>query len=622
VRHRARDAEGRQGSVLSPTGLIHGIRRAWALVQPRERRRLRWVALYGVVIAVLDAFALVLIYALINLLNNQQVIGPAGSFVHALGVGTSDRYRAALILLVITAVLFVGRSLLSVLGLWLTLGASNAAQADLITRLLMGHARAPQLLRLERNSSETLRTITGSVDQVVGGVVFSSVLLVANVAVALAVAAGLILSNPLVAVAVTIYFFAIALAWARGVRGGLARRGRRIQELYAQRYQLVLQGISAAKELQLRGRALFYAEGAAARTRSINAATRGAAVANGSLRYLLETSLVIGAVLVVAVAGVTDGRAAALPAVGLVLAGAFRLLPALNQVLFLSNQVQYNGPAIDLVEQELASFGAYAGADGARDLEVGPHRFERELHLDEVTFRYPTREEPALRDVTFGIRARESFGIVGPTGSGKSTLLDVVLGMLEPGSGTISLDGRPLSELRDAWQRSIGYVPQDVYLVDDSLRANVALGWYGDEIDDERVAEAVHLAGLDDVVAGLPNGVDTIVGERGVRLSGGQRQRVGLARALYTRPNVLVLDEATSNLDQATEQRIVDTLAKLQGGVTMIIVTHRQASVRYCDRLLYLEHGRVRALGSFEEIRKTVPEFGEPTQPLKLAQAR
>ena len=226
---------------------------------------------------------------------------------------------------------------------------------------------------------------------------------------------------------------------------------------------------------------------------------------------------------------------------------------------------------------------------------MAPHHFERELRLDEVTFRYPTREEPALRDVAFAIRAGESFGIVGPTGSGKSTLLDVILGMLDPESGTISLDGRPLRELRHAWQRSIGYVPQDVYLVDDTLRANVALGWYGDEIDDARVREAVHLAGLDDVVAGLPNGVDTIVGERGVRLSGGQRQRVGLARALYTRPKVLVLDEATSNLDQATEHRIVETLAELRGGVTMIVVTHRQASVRYCDRLLYLERGGARA---------------------------
>jgi ABC-type multidrug transport system fused ATPase/permease subunit len=602
-------------------GLVSGVRRAWTVVRPPERRRLRWVAVYGVVIAALDAFALVLIYALINLLNDQKVEGITGSIVHALGVGTGDRYRAALILLAITSVLFVARSLLSVLGLWLTIGASNAAQADLVTRLLIGHARAPQLLRLERNSSETLRTIMSSVDQVVNGVVFSSVLLVANVAVAVAVAVGLILSSPIVAAAVMVYFLLIAVGWTRIVRGGLVRRGRRIQELQAERYRLVLQGISAAKELQLRGRALFYAEGAAARTRGINDATRGATVANGSLRYLLETSLVIGAVLVVAVAGLTSGRASALPAVGLVLAGAFRLLPALNQILFLGNQVQYNGPAIGIVERELDSFGSYAEADAPDADAVAPHRFERELHLDEVTFRYPTRDEPTLREVTFGIKAGESFGIVGPTGSGKSTLLDVILGMLEPESGTISLDGRPRSELRDAWQRSIGYVPQDVYLVDDTLRANVALGWYGEEIDDGRVLQATHFAGLDDVVAGLPRGIETVVGERGVRLSGGQRQRVGLARALYTSPSVLVLDEATSNLDQTTEQRIVDTLAKLQGGVTMIVVTHRQASVRYCDRLLYLEGGRVRALGTFDEIRSAVPGFGDPAHGLKLAQA-
>ena len=287
---------------------------------------------------------------------------------------------------------------------------------------------------------------------------------------------------------------------------------------------------------------------------------------NGSLRYMLETSLVIGAVLVVAVAGLASGSAAALPAVGLVLAGAFRLLPALNQILFLTNQVQFNSSATDFVEQELQTFGAFAHEPTLADQRVvAPLRFERELRLDGVTFRYPTRAEPALRGVSFAVRPGESLGIVGPTGSGKSTLLDVILGMLEPDAGSVTVDGAPLAERREAWQRSIGYVPQDVYLVDDTLRANVALGWYGDEIDDERVIEAIRLAGLEDVVAALPDGLETVVGERGVRLSGGQRQRVGLARALYTRPSVLVLDEATSNLDHGTERHIVETLAALPG---------------------------------------------------------
>jgi ATP-binding cassette, subfamily B, bacterial PglK len=602
------------------TRLIPAVRRAWRLVAHRERKRLRLVALYGVLIAGLDTFALILVYALISLLSNQAVPGIAGSAIRALHVGGSDRYRAALVLLGITSALFVARSVLSVLGLWLTVGAANAAQLGLISRLLVGHARAPQLVRLEQNSSQTLRTVMSSVDQVITGVVASSVSLVSNIAVAVAVALGLVLSSPVVAVAATIYFALVGLLWARVVRGGLARRGRQVQELYAERYRLVMQGLAAAKELQLRGRALFYAEGAIGETRVINSATRVLSVANGSLRYMLETSLVIGAVLVVGVAGATSGREAVLPAVGLVLAGAFRLLPALNQILFLTNSAHFSVGAIDFVERELESFGPYAQPGKTHPADGEPAlRLEWGVSVQQVWFRYPTRTESALRGVSFTVGARESFGIVGKTGSGKSTLLDVVLGILQPDAGAVSVDRVPLEARRDAWQRSIGYVPQDVYLVDDTLRANVALGWYGQEVDEERVREAVRLAELDEVVAALPEGLDTRVGERGVRLSGGQRQRVGLARALYTRPSVLVLDEATSNLDQATERQIVETLTALQGGVTMIVVTHRIATVRNCDRIVYLEGGRVLALGSFDEVSGAVPEFDAPPSALTAA---
>jgi ABC-type multidrug transport system fused ATPase/permease subunit len=168
-----------------------------------------------------------------------------------------------------------------------------------------------------------------------------------------------------------------------------------------------------------------------------------------------------------------------------------------------------------------------------------------------------------------------------------------------------------LAHRREVWQRSIGYVPQDVYLVDDTLRTNVALGWQGEEIDDEAVVEAVRLADLSDVVARLPDGLETVVGDRGVRLSGGQRQRVGIARAIYTRPTILVLDEATSNLDRGTEQRVIETLASLARRVTMIIVTHRIASLRHCDRILYLDAGAIQAEGTFDEVRASIPAFDE-----------
>lgn len=602
---------GERGSLLA-TG-----RRAWALVEPRARKRLKLIALYGVLIAGLDTFALILIFALISLLTKQNLSGIVGSVFHALHLHAGDRYRTALILLVVTSALFVARSLLSVLGLWLSMGAANAAQVGLISRLLTGHARAPQLLRLEQNSSQTLRTIMGAVDQVISGVVASSVSLLANSAVAVAVALGLVLSSPLVAVAATGYFSLICFVWIRIVRNGLTSRGRLVQELSAERYRLVIQGLAAAKELQLRGRALFYADAAVARTKRINTAMRVASVANGSLRYILETSLVLGAVLVVVVAGAASGRNAVLPAVGLVMAGAFRLLPALNQILYLTNTVQFGHGSIEFVERELDTFGPYASpTDGGIALEAEPHRLEREMRLDEVWFRYPTRDTPAIRGVTFEIVAGESFGIIGKTGSGKSTLLDLILGVLEPDRGSVSVDGIPLDERREEWQRAIGYVPQDVYLVDDTLRANVALGWYNGDVDDDRVLEAIRLAELDEVVANLPDGLGTRVGERGVRLSGGQRQRVGLARALYTRPSVLVLDEATSNLDQVTERQIVQTLTELRGGLTMIYVTHRIASVRNCDRILYLEAGSIRALGSFESVCGSGADFDFPPTPI------
>ncbi len=579
------------------------------------------ISLYGILIAGLDTFALLLIYALINLLSNQGATGYAGKLIHLLNLNASDQYRTALILLGITAGLFITRSVLSVLGLWLSLGIVYSAEAKLLTRLLVGHAYAPQLMRLERNSSETLRTVLDSVDRVMNGVVFSSVSLVANVAIAIAVFVGLFLSSPLVAVTISIYFTLVAFGWVYGVRNGLARHGRRAQELQQERYQLVLQGIGATKELQLRGRSVVFAKEASAATRGILAAMRVGNITGLSLRYVLETSLVFGAVLVVAAAGVTGGRESVLPAIGLVLAGAFRLLPALGQMLSLTNQVQFSGPAIGFAERELETFGAFADEERKSEALDPPLRLRKELRLENVGFSYPTRPQPVLRDVSLVVRPGESVGIVGPTGTGKSTLLDIILGMLEPERGHITVDGAPLGERRGAWQLSIGYVAQDVYLIDDSLRANVALGWLGDEIDDERVVEAVRLAGLEEVVAGLPNGFETFLGERGIRISGGQRQRVGIARALYTQPSVLVLDEATSNLDQTTEHRIVETLASLRGGVTMIVVTHRTASVRHCDQIVYLEDGRVRSAGTFDEIKAAVPEFDEQL-PAKLAFGR
>jgi ABC-type multidrug transport system fused ATPase/permease subunit len=224
------------------------------------------------------------------------------------------------------------------------------------------------------------------------------------------------------------------------------------------------------------------------------------------------------------------------------------------------------------------------------------------ITIENLSFSYETASTQALTGVSIDIARGEAVGLVGPSGSGKSTLVDILLGLLEPTSGRVLVDGDDIHDNLRGWQDQIGYVPQSIFLTDDTLRRNVAFGLPKDQIDHDAVKSAIRSAQLEDFVASLPDGLDTIVGERGVRLSGGQRQRIGIARALYHNPDVLVLDEATSSLDTETEHGVMQAVQALQGEKTVIIVAHRLSTVEYCDRLYRLENARIVDEGTFSEV--------------------
>jgi ABC-type multidrug transport system fused ATPase/permease subunit len=228
--------------------------------------------------------------------------------------------------------------------------------------------------------------------------------------------------------------------------------------------------------------------------------------------------------------------------------------------------------------------------------------FTTGLELRGVTFRYPTAPRPSLEEVSLVVRRGEAVGFVGPSGAGKSTLVDVILGLFVPDSGTVLVDGEDVHANLRNWQDQVGYVPQAIYLTDDTLRRNVAFGLADRRIHEAAVRRAIRLAQLEEFVDSLPAGLDTVVGERGVRLSGGQRQRIGIARALYHDPSVLVLDEATSSLDTPTEHGVMQSVQALQGTKTVIIVAHRLSTVEYCDRLYRIEAGRLTEQGTFAEV--------------------
>ena len=229
--------------------------------------------------------------------------------------------------------------------------------------------------------------------------------------------------------------------------------------------------------------------------------------------------------------------------------------------------------------------------------------------MRDLRFRYQGSDEDVVRGIDLDLPAGTSTALVGVSGAGKSTLVDLVLGLHTPRSGSISVDGSDIRTRMVSWQRSIGLVPQDVYLLDDTLRANIAFGEAPDKVDEERLRQAVSRAQLDPLVAQLSHGLDTYAGERGVRISGGQRQRIGIARALYGRPSVLILDEATSALDNETERRVTEIIDSLRGSLTIIVVAHRLSTVRDCDQVVFLDQGTVEAAGSFEDVRRASDTF-------------
>jgi ABC-type multidrug transport system fused ATPase/permease subunit len=471
-----------------------------------------------------------------------------------------------------------------------------AMQADVSKRLYETYLRQPWTFHLQRNSSTLICNVENvyAVTDTVGWL-----LCMAAESLALAgIFAVLLWFEPLGAVAICGVALAATFALDRLTRKRLARWGELQQRHAIVRAKHMHEGLHGVKETLIRGSRGVrdqFAEANDAFTRIT--ARKSFATHLPRLWYEL---VAVGALGVLAVVMAAEGRSSRemVPLLGLFAAAAFRVLPSVNRLAAAIQMLRYNEAIIDKIKDELLLAPQLPKSASPAD----DFRFEREISLQGVSYQYPGGENNAIHEVTLRIPAGSSVGLVGSSAAGKSTLVDVILGLLPPSAGRVLVDGIDIATNPGGWQRLVGYVPQSIYLTDDTVRRNVAFGVPDAEIDPQAIDRALRAAQLHEYAAGLPQGLDTIVGERGVRLSGGQRQRIGIARALYHDPDVLLLDEATSALDNATEAEVMAAVNRLQGAKTLVIVAHRTSTVAKCDMVYRIESGRV-----IESIKQSEP---------------
>ncbi|GIV57657.1 MAG: ABC transporter ATP-binding protein [Rhodothermaceae bacterium] len=480
----------------------------------------------------------------------------------------------------------------------------------LADRLFAAYLRAPWEFHLGRNTAELQRNVLNETAEIMTGVINPLLTLVMGGLMTLFTVALLLATTPGIAVVGVTLVGGASWGFLRIFKSRLERYGKVAKHERRAMIQAVQQSLAALMDMRVLGRERYFLDVFQRGVANFARVSRLKSVISRASPNVLETVAVAGLLGIVVVLVLRGTDAASLvPMLALYGAAIVRLRQSIGQMVGSISQIQFSGAAIPHIVEDLQRLEGPSWKRQKKQSPPPPLAFEEAIRVEDVTYIYPDADRPALDGVSLEIRKGESVAFVGSTGSGKSTLVNVILGLLRPQQGRVTVDGVDIHDNLRGWLDHVGYVPQVIVLLDDTLRRNVAFGIPDGEIDDAKVWAALEAAQLADFVRSLPEGLDTVTGERGVRLSGGQRQRVGLARALYHNPDVLVLDEATAALDNQTERRVMETIESLKRDRTVLMIAHRLSTVQRCDRLYFLKDGRIDATGTFDELAASHPDF-------------
>lgn len=478
--------------------------------------------------------------------------------------------------------------------------------ANLISRLLS----QPLLTVQARTTQETLYAVTYGVSLITIQVLATAVVLVSDLSLLLVMAIGLFVVDPTTAIGTFLVFSLIGYFLYHFMHIRARALGVKDSELTIMSNEKIVEVFSSYRESVVRNRRYYYAREIGKIRFALADVTAETAFMPYVSKYVIETTVILGAVLIGALQFILQDATHAVATLAIFLAAGTRIAPAVLRVQ--QGSIQIRGslgqatPTLNLID----ALGDAPMIENVDDtVDVVHEGFVSDIEIDNISLTYPNKPMPAISDITLTIPSGTSLALVGPSGAGKTTIIDILLGVLSPGRGSVFISGLPPLLAVAKWPGAVSYVPQDVVIAAGTIRENVALGYPPEAATDELVMNALKIAHLDQFVADLPNGIDTQVGERGAKISGGQRQRLGIARAMFTRPLLLVLDEATSSLDGETEANISAAIHELRGSTTVVMIAHRLSTVRNSDIVVYLSEGKIMAKGTFDEVRNTVPDF-------------
>lgn len=577
---------------------MNNLKRFFYLLDSQAKKKIPMLVAAFLLSSILDVIGVGLIGFFLALMTNQALLIQKIPFLSYVLQRISEKQLIIISgLLIITA--FVSKALITYQIQTKIVYFCYSLAVRIKLRMMTAYQNAPYTFHLQKNSAYLISRIQDNVNGYVNAVLLPAINLISSSLITISILFFLFILHPFLTLFLITTFFMIGLIFDLLVRKKISALGKIAALSNGEMIKCVHQGLYGFTEVQVLGRENYFLQLLKKEATRYAQAASSLAASQQVPKYLIENMIaifIIGLSMGGIAAGYNMGTIVAI--VGMFAAAGARLLPAVTQIMSTVNQMRGGFYHAHLLYDELFELNSIPNR--FHSLEYDKLDFKK-IELTNLKFSYPDTEYSALENINLAILRGQSIGLIGSSGAGKSTLVNIMLGFLEPIEGNLAVDGKPVTNAR-AWLNNFAYIPQTIFLLDDTLRRNIAFGIDEEDINEDQVWNAIKMAQLIEVVNNLPQGINTLLGENGVRLSGGQRQRVALARAFYFERDVIIMDEATSSLDNETEREVINTIKRLKGKKTLIVIAHRLSTVEHCDVLYKLEKGKIAAVGTFKEV--------------------